>query len=905
MPDAFRQSVIRTLINEIAVLSGGRFEQFGYRMMGIIHTGQWVERGTTVEAAPRGYTVDTSSDGASLVAEMSSEHDYFHGDMVKPKRDLAHALVLHPDVKRIWLLSSREATAGETTNCANLETNFVQQNDSLTKIEILDARKIAEYIFGNLEVERFVGALIAYLPSVGRIADENAFSHRVPVYWGYQYRSALEDSVVDRLENYSYAVVSGISGIGKSALVAQVAERLRSTFDIIIWLDACGLSNINELSDVDIGRVGTHHNISGLLRRHKCLLILDDALLSWEQIAQSNFGESRVVLTCQATSAPDRIEVGEIDQGTARILLQEGVLSPCPEEIFQRVYLSIGGYPLLLGALNRLARTEGWEAVDDCCHNAASSIEDERHNKVCQRILTRHKESLAKELEFVKWCGVSRFDYELASICVSARAVKNLQMRAFLAATASGDIRVHDVVYQSILAVIDVSAESAAFFSDRLDNFIRAEFDNEKNLLRRVVNLHAPLLIQLLTKDPRPSFIYSVALARPNYTPLELLGNPVATSKTIAAAGSWDGKEIEIRAVIEAVEALYTITSANYGTTAAQASLKENITALEVLLSCPMAKDELLRDLKHHYAKMLIRLQKASEAEAEFRAILAEYPEFAAGRLQLARILSKNMRKEEALAESTLIINQHIENQLPVSSPIIIEALRLVATLGTVENIRPFETLIISILKNAREFERELILRLMASVAQKTWYTMPELVTSMFKSIEWRDAAPASDSERSDWAQAHKSVAKATDIKDPQRHDFLLAADETYKSIKKPSSYQMVQHAESLILLERFDEANAILDQVPDINRDSFWWQRRSQSFLGLKRADVALEAINNSLSKLKNRTYISAFLHDRFRARKSLGDDKAEEDLLDAISNLPEDDKFRKELEAELADLS
>jgi hypothetical protein len=182
---------------------------------------------------------------------------------------------------------------------------------------------------------------------------------------------------------------------------------------------------------------------------------------------------------------------------------------------------------------------------------------------------------------------------------------------------------------------------------------------------------------------------------------------------------------------------------------------------------------------------------------------------------------------------------------------------------------------------------------------------MPELVTIMFKSIEWRDAAPASDNERSDWAQAHKSVAKVTDINDPQRHDFLSAADETYKSIKKPSSYQMVQHAESLILLERFDEANAILDQVPDNNRDSFWWQRRSQAFLGLKRADLALEAINNSLSKLQNRIYISAFLHDRFRTRKSLGDDKAKEDLLDAISNLPEDDKFRKALEAELSVLS
>ena len=38
MSDAFRQKVITMLINEIALLTGGRFEQFGYRIMGVIHT---------------------------------------------------------------------------------------------------------------------------------------------------------------------------------------------------------------------------------------------------------------------------------------------------------------------------------------------------------------------------------------------------------------------------------------------------------------------------------------------------------------------------------------------------------------------------------------------------------------------------------------------------------------------------------------------------------------------------------------------------------------------------------------------------------------------------------------------------------------------------------------------------
>ncbi len=897
MSDAFRQKVIGTLIDEIAVLTGGQFEQFGYKMMGVIHPARWVERGTTVEGAPRGYTVDTSAEGSALVAEMSSESDYFHGDMAKPKRDLCHALDLHPNANRIWLLSSREATAGETTKCANLATEFMKVHESLTHVEILDARKIAEHIFDNLEAERLVTALTCYLPSIGRLADENAFSHRIPVYSGYQTRPCLERIVISRLADACFIVISGISGIGKTALAAQVAQTLRPDYDTVIWYDAHNLKNVVELSDADIRRTGTRHNIASLLRRHQCLLILDDALLSSEHIAKMECGESKIIVTCQTTSDPNSVTVGDLDYDAARILLEAGISTTCPDKVFERVFSKIGGYALLLGVLNRLAKDEGWEAVNACCEEAASSMEDERHSKVCQRILLRHREALAVELEFVKWCGESRFDSELAAVCVSTRAVSNLQKRRFLSATVSGEIRVHDVVYQSICAVIDVSAQSETTFRDKLDIFIRTECENDRSVLRRIVNLHSPLLKRVLLSDPRPSFVYAVALARTSDTPLDLLGAPVATARAIAVYDQWNGREIEIRAVIEAVEASYTITSANRGTEAARTCLQQNIAALELLRTSPAANGELLRDIKHHYAKMLVRLGKLPEAESEFRVILSEHPTFSAGRLQLARILGKTERKPHALDECKNIIVQHETAQAQV----LLEALRLVATLGTPNDLMPYEAAIMSVLAEARESDRALALRLIAIVAQKTWFTMPQLVSRMFDSIEWRDAVPTSDSERFDWAQAHKAAAKVTDVGDSRRREFLLAAVETYKSIIAANSYHRIQHAEALILLKKFDEANVLLDDVPDNKRESFWWQRKAQALFGLQQANAALEAINNGLHNLNNQKYKPAFLRDRYRIRKLLSDTGAQEDMKMAIGALPTDDKYRKELESEL----
>lgn len=73
-----------------------------------------------------------------------------------------------------------------------------------------------------------------YLPSLGRLADEHAFSHHIPTYPGYRERRADERAVVDRLSARPFVVVTGLSGIGKSALAAHVADMLRPDFDLVM-----------------------------------------------------------------------------------------------------------------------------------------------------------------------------------------------------------------------------------------------------------------------------------------------------------------------------------------------------------------------------------------------------------------------------------------------------------------------------------------------------------------------------------------------------------------------------------------------------------------------------------------------------------------------------------------------
>ena len=480
-------------------------------------------------------------------------------------------------------------------------------------------------------------------------------------------------------------------------------------------------------------------------------------------------------------------------------------------------------------------------------------------------------------------------------------AINNLQKRGFLSATSPGYIRIHDVVYKAVDSVIEVSGPHRIEFSDKLDKFIQKECETERNVLARIANLHYPLIERLLRSDPRPSFMYAVALTRTSGTPLDLFGDPMETAKSVSSYCNWSGKEIEIRAIIETVEAIYTITSSRHGVEAARESLRKNILALENLRDCSAASDKLLRDLKHHYAKMLIRLGSIAEAESEFKAILAENPDFAAARLQLARILDKNSCKKDAFNECVTIIRQNDNPETMVSVPILLEALYLLAKTGKPDDLMPYEEVIISCLKEVREMDSALALRLIASVAQKTWFTMPHLVSRMYDTIEWQYVLATSDQERFNWAQAYKAAAKIEKFAEPKRRELLESADETYRSIVQPSNYHIIQHSEALILLEKFDDANVLLDRVPEAERVAFWWQRKAQALLELGYGNKAIEAIDNGLKALDDQKYKAAFLYIRYLARDKLSDKEATDDLKLAISCLPPNDKYRNALESEL----
>ncbi|MEG4320233.1 MULTISPECIES: NB-ARC domain-containing protein [unclassified Microcoleus] len=83
------------------------------------------------------------------------------------------------------------------------------------------------------------------------------------------------------IENSRIVTVFGLSGIGKTALAAQLVEQIKDNFDRIIWRSHSKFPTLNSLKInliefLSQGQETKHPSIVDYLRSHRCLIILDD-----------------------------------------------------------------------------------------------------------------------------------------------------------------------------------------------------------------------------------------------------------------------------------------------------------------------------------------------------------------------------------------------------------------------------------------------------------------------------------------------------------------------------------------------------------------------------------------------------------------------------------------------------
>lgn len=896
---------VKDLVQDIALLSGGNFETLGYAViegMRPATQGAWIHPGTNLAGAPVKATVDSSADAGDVVAQYTSDAGFFSAPMKKAKADISQAKAKHANMKELWLLSSRRASPGERKTATNLEASHRAQGLQLT---IVDARAIAKHIIERLDDEIFIESIRPFLSSLRRIEDEYAYTHAIPV--DAQYVSRPEESRYEaELHASRLTEISGMSGVGKSALAANLVNRLRRKFEIAVWIDASDIRSIEQLLATDVRRRGSSINLVGLLKRRICLLVLDDLqhALALDRLLASAHPGSRLIVTSQYTS-PGSAPLSMLGEQVGRQVLEAHGPTPCPTEVFDLLWSRAGGHAGALTLLAGLAQTDrdGWDSALQASEDPGG-LEDERYQRLADRILQRHRIQLSTEFELLAVAGTSRVDLEVWQRVCGPGSLRAMGKRGLLAASTDTTVRVHDLVFASTRKLHDEpSAAIVAAISRCVEDLDR----NKDERLDRIARAHEEMFDRLAGRpDATAAVRYAFAHARPRNRD-SVFAAAIAEACALAGSSFEVSMTIKLRAALEAIEAHYQSTkqaaieadrSAADAKSEAQNALAAHLQAFDRMATIRNLPVDLVRELKHHRAKAIYWLGRTDEARGAFEEVILEDPDHAAARLQLARIHAERSESEEARRHIVAILD--LPRQDGRKTLAAFAELKKAPLKGhLLDVITRYEPLFVDCLDRSLALGSDQAVGVVASLGTELWYEAQALLGRVARIVHRSHFSP---SKRSvfDWAQCLKHCAKAI-LKDDQAaaHSMLTEARDAYARSDKRTSFAATQHAECLLLLRDGAGAANVLDAIPVHDRNAHWHHRRAQSYRLLGQLDSARTEIDAALGAVDPK-FKSALLYERFLIRDAAGDRASTDDLHEAIASC-NNPRYKLELEAEL----
>jgi hypothetical protein len=447
------------------------------------------------------------------------------------------------------------------------------------------------------------------------------------------------------------------------------------------------------------------------------------------------------------------VVIGNAEKDVARRLLELGSSQPCPQTIFKAVWQTTSGHPLLLRLLGRLAASndDNWDLVEQSLQTIVTHGMDQ-NEKVCRRVLKQHLPALEDELAFFLWCDSASVDAALLAGCVSPLAAQNLKTRQVLAAASDRAIRLHDIVFESAKSEVNLTESQVARYRGMLDQFIINEDKKDNLVLERVARRHHDLLSRELARARGPAILYSLARARMDPSILNTFGDLLSDARVI---GGSVANEIAVRAIVEAIEATYSLTAEEKTKKEAQERLRSLMPAFEMIEKASLPQS-LRQDIRHHRGKMLTRLDEFDEAEMIFRELLTENASLHATKLQLIRLVVRD-RKTEAMAMAEDLVGLPVGEVPPtIAIAAWVEVARMSpeAVSNRIDEIR-------ITLRSASAGLVAAAYGLVAKVGSYLAYNYPDAALALFDEIKDGEPTFRTDRERLDWARSHVVAAKA------------------------------------------------------------------------------------------------------------------------------------------------
>lgn len=894
MTPAVRRYFLDQLVSGIATI-GPDFQAFSQRLVDRIVPVQMQHPGMNILGHPVGHAVDSVSNDGSTAVEYSTEEDYFSKSLEKLRRDWKHVRTSHPAVKKILFFSNRKCGPKTFTRLKNLQGHAKKTIN--IEFEVYDANRIAEYLVDHVLLnDSLVEDLAPFLGPLSKIRTEYIATHLVPEPApDYIPRPTLEGSLQKRLVSERVVALAGLSGLGKSQTAAVVAKAMSSQFDIVVWLYASPLRSVSELAAFEIDRRGRRINASSLVRDRSCLLVLDDlqAEITLDALKSVCGSNSCILITRQISyNGDEKIEPLGYDE--ARALLETGLPSPCPDAIFGKVWRTIGGHPLALRLMNAGVRHGSWSDLDEDCQVIGQYPDEDRTQRLADRLLGRRRTSLETELTFFKWCGTSRVDRAFARTVLAPIGLRKIEEACLLTPDRADILRLHDIVNTS-LKTLDLPIERYANeFSLKLETYIENVAFHAEIKDLRFVNLckvHRSKLEELargpLTRD---AYIYCLLQAWDvSEIDLELIGS--AEDRALAISGATKKVlDVSVYTAIEIVEATYRKTKNTEGKDRGLSKLETFLDVFKLLEQSSHISKEAQSGVLHHHAKALRLLNRKSEAIALCEQVIRGGHSFWAAKLLLARLYASD--PNTAIQAKDLFFEIMESARSAPGSVEITVLLAVIEEMGRSSMAEWQKTFIGQygqvmsdhiVAASACGFDQSF--SALASIGRSWQWEDSQRFSDLLSLMPpWSTSDARNDYQRTAWGDILLSSSKvvALDRRDAVLHE----AVEFYNSLEKPDSFNLQQKGQAFYLLKEYDEAYvAIMEsiKIKPTNWNRYWL---SKVIYEKGQYNEALQIMNEICSSCKDTDrFLSTFLEHRFEIRSKLSDPQAIDDLARAHS--------------------
>ncbi|RIX31858.1 hypothetical protein [Sphingomonas edaphi] len=882
-----RQMIDRLIPTFPAIASD--FEEFGGKLLDHLLQTPLEHSGVNYLGLPVSSVLDSTSDDGAVVAQYSSERGYFAAGMDKAYTDIDKALSRRPNARRILLIAAerkRPIAADDFKKKVLAEPRMNGRSIGILGAQTIAGLIVRKLLFNDAAIEE----LSQYLPVLAELRDEAARDRLFPTLQSqHSPRPFINAEISQRLASSPCLILTGIGGSGKSAAATAFGVESVQNYHLRIWLEPEEYRGATALQGMPLVRGGAKRNIANLLKRQRCLLVIDDPSHDIEQAQLATLcGPGSHVLVTARASLAGEYRMPELTPEEGQAVLNGYLEEPCPPEIFAKVWATVGGHPLSLALMNAAIRNGAtWEDLALDCREVGQLADPQQ--RLADRLLDRYRSVLRDELSFFRWAGRPESDYRFAREAILPAGIRKLNDRALTSSDRPTAVRLHDVVFASLSSLDWWRADEDSRWNNMLECYLAKTCDlNDLSFRTAALSLRDRLFALVNSGDRRPAYVLALLeVTSPESSEEIAVENPVNRAKVVSAAGR-SVHPLLIREIIETFEWQY-LRAKHDGSDQASAYVKEGLGLFTDLLSLPGLTSRQRSEVRHHFGKALAWADRHEDAWREFEAVLASDAPLDASRLQLMRGYKREGENEKAIALGEEVISAAEAQPNKISPSLLLAVLQAIPWREKAAReliLRPRQDFIVrTIIENAKA-GLEQAYGTLAAVARYWSQESPAVLEDVLQAVPRPDIARfESDDARAEFGDVMFEYGRSLGSDGGAA---LQVALDLFESSAGLSPFHEQRKAELLIELGRAGEAEPILRARGDLETNC-WIQRLIA--LALARQGRPVEALHWIDLALDNQACCSRF-HEfwehRFEIRAALGEGDAMDDLRTAGALAP-----------------